>query len=132
MRETGGHRLLRIVPRPDGRHAAEFQIDENKVVLQQGEKVEQWTVDRIDAENGIVELCVTSGEGTLILFPLGVECRRIVLEAQPPLQHLGPRRRIGDAANRHEQREAVEKLGPKLALFRVHGSDQDEARRMAE
>ncbi len=40
--------------------------------------------------------------------------------------------RVADSFHVDAQPEAVEQLGPKLALLRVHGADEDEARGVAE
>ena len=52
---------------------------------------------------------------------------RVLVERQPAAHGRRPLGRIGAGADLHRQPEAVEQLGPEVALLRVHGPDEQEA-----
>ena len=59
--------------------------------------------------------------------PRGAERLRIGVERQPSTHGFGPHGGIVRRRHVHRQPEAIEQLGPELALLGVHGSEQHEA-----
>lgn len=60
----------------------------------------------------------------------GAEARRIEIEGQPRLDDALPLIDVATVLEFHHQAEAIQQLRTQLALFRIHGADQREARRV--
>ena len=60
----------------------------------------------------------------------GLEGDRILIEGEPPTDHIRTLRWVTAGLHLDGQAEAVEQLRAKLALLRVHGADQDDAGRV--
>ncbi|HVK26018.1 MAG TPA: hypothetical protein VM677_32065, partial [Actinokineospora sp.] len=54
------------------------------------------------------------------------EATRVVVEREPPPHDLRPRRDLPRRSHLDGEPEPVQQLRPQLALFRVHGADQQE------
>ncbi len=66
----------------------------------------------------------------LLALPLGAELLRITVEIQASTDDLAAFGRCGVTTEGDVQAKAIEQLRTQLALFRVHGADQHELRRM--
>ncbi|VVM57044.1 hypothetical protein PS645_01059 [Pseudomonas fluorescens] len=67
----------------------------------------------------------------LFAFPLGTESLRVTVEIQSTTDDPAALGRCRVAAECNVEAETVEQLWTQFALFRVHGADQYELRRMA-